>query len=265
MAIIDSQQDEVKKQNNTTRTAARALDVLLCFNSETPSLTMTEISKKLKLNKSTVHRLLATLEEKRFVRRDPETGVYRLGFLILKMANLCLEDINIRHITSPYMRRLLQEFEETVDLAVLDGDEVFFVDSMESPKRIKLTALPGQHLPAYNTASGKAMLAFLPTEEAIRIYKKYNPNLESAKDPAMLAFLDDLQSTRERGYAFDFEALEAGIQAVAAPILGMNNKPIASLAIAGPAYRLETSLLDVMGKRLVSTAQEISTKIIQGK
>jgi DNA-binding IclR family transcriptional regulator len=257
--------DSESEKNNTIRAVDRALEVLLCFSVDTPALSMTEISVMVGINKSTVHRLLATLEEKRFVRRDPETGIYRLGFQLLQMANLTLEDVNIRHVSLPFMRKLNEEFRETVDLAILDGDEVMFVDALESPQRIKLAAAPGQHLPAYNTASGKAILSLLPEREIVWIYKKYNQESGPGFESNLEAFLDDLAETRQRGYALDCEGLEAGINAVGSPIRGVNNRPIASLAIAGPSYRLDLSLMHTIGKKLVAATKEISNIIFPKK
>lgn len=250
------------QESGTVRAAERALDILLCFSAQTPALSMTQISQKMHLNKSTIHRLLATLEKKRFIRRDPETGIYRLGIQLLQMANLSLDDMNIRHLSMPYMKKLVDEFRETVDLAILDGEEVIFIDSVEGPQRVKLAALPGQHLPAYNTASGKAILAGLTESETNRIFNTFNHPTDPLYQEKFMAFKEDLKATRERGYAMDCEALEPGVNAVAAAILGVNRRPIASLAIAGPAYRLECSLLREIGAKLVELTTEISRKIL---
>ena len=250
------------QENGTVRAAERALDILLCFSSQTPALSMTQISRKMHLNKSTIHRLLATLEKKRFIRRDPDTGIYRLGIQLLQMANLSLDDMNIRHLSMPYMKKLVDEFRETVDLAILDGEEVIFIDSVEGPQRVKLAALPGQHLPAYNTASGKAILAGLPESETRRIFNTYNHPEDPLFPEKLKAFTEDLKAAHERGYAMDCEVLEPGVNAVAAAILGINRRPIASLAIAGPAYRLECSLMNEIGAKLVDTTREISQKIL---
>jgi DNA-binding IclR family transcriptional regulator len=251
--------------SNTIRAVDRALDVLLCFSVETPALTMTEISEKVGIHKSTVHRILATLEDKDFVRRDPDTGIYHLGFRLLKMANLSLEDVNIRHITLPFMRQLADEFHENVDLAILDKDEVIFIDTLESSQRVKLAVLPGQHLPAYKTASGKAILSFLNEEEIIRIFNKYNSLQSKEYETNLEKFLSDLQLTRKSGYAVDCENLEPGINAVAAPIIGLTRKPIASLSIVGPAYRIQSDLLNKMGSRLVDVTKAISKIILSVK
>ena len=247
--------------SNTIRAIERALDVLLCFTAETPTLTTTQISEKVGIHKSTIHRILATLEKKSFVRRDPETGIYRLGIRLLQMANLSLEDINIRHISLPYMRQLSEEFRENVDLAILDRDEVMFVDTFESTQPVRLAASPGQHLPAYHTASGKAILAFLPEEVVVQIFNKYNLETETTHNTKLQAFLDELEAIRKQGYAIDCEGLEPGVNAVAAPIFEIKNKPIASIAIAGPAYRLGCDLIHDIGKKLRKTTVEITSKI----
>lgn len=245
-----------------TRTADRTLDILLCFTSETPALSMTQISEMVGINKSTVHRLLATLEEKRFVRREPGTGIYRLGFRLLQMASLALEGITIRNVSLSYMKVLVEEFRETVDLAVLEGDEIVFVDSVESPQRVKLASYPGQHLPAYNTASGKAILAYLPQEEAIRNFYAFHPSVHTQMDESLQLFIDDITESKKRGYALDCETFEQGITAIAAPIFGKDRKPIASLAIAGPAYRLECTYMSTMSERLKAVTKEISERMI---
>lgn len=256
--------DADNEPSNTIRAVERALDVLLCFTAETPTLTMTQISEKVGIHKSTIHRILATLEKKRFVRREPDTGIYRLGIRLLQMANLSLEDINIRHISLPYMRQLSEEFRENVDLAILDRDEVMFVDTFESSQPVKIAALPGQHLPAYHTASGKAILSLLSEDIVTQIYNKYNLDTDSAREMKLQNFLQELKSIRERGYALDCEDLEPGVNAVAAPILGINHKPIASLAVAGPAYRLSLELMHEIGLKLLETTAEITSKISSG-
>lgn len=248
--------------SESIRAVERALDVLLCFSMQTPELSMTQISEKVGMHKSTVHRLLATLEKRRFVQRDPITGIYRPGIRLLQMAYLTLEDINIRQIAFPYMQKLVEEFRETVDLAILDESEVVFVEAVESPQRVKLAAAPGQRLPAFSTASGKAMLAFLPDEEAKKIREKNNHEYQSNKVSTLEEFMDDLNRTRQRGYSIDVEELEAGINAIGAPIRGVNGKPIASIAIAGPAYRLGPDLIKKIGTRLVSIAGEISKEVL---
>ena len=92
--------------SESVRAVERALDILLCFSRQTPELNMTQIADHVGIHKSTVHRLLATLETKRFVQRDPETGVYRLGIRLLQMAYLTLEQNDLRRIATPFLHHL---------------------------------------------------------------------------------------------------------------------------------------------------------------
>jgi DNA-binding IclR family transcriptional regulator len=148
--------------SESIRAVERALDVLQCFTSQTPELTMSQISERIGINKSTVHRLLLTLERNRFVERDLSTGMYRPGVRLLQIASLAMEQNNLRRIALPFMQDLCSEYRENVNLALLDGADVIYVDVIEGSQRVKLAAVPGQRLPAFCTASGKALLAFLP-------------------------------------------------------------------------------------------------------
>jgi IclR family KDG regulon transcriptional repressor len=248
--------------SESIRAVERALDVLLCFTMQTPVLNMTQISEMVGMHKSTVHRLLATLEKRKFVKRDQVSGIYRPGIRLLQMAYLTLEDINIREIALPYMSKLVEQFRETVDLAILDESDVVFVDAIESPQRVKLAASPGQRLPAFSTASGKAILAFLPEEEAKAIRKQNNHQYKPFRLLSQTAFFEDLENTRKRGYSIDMEELEQGIHAVGAPIMGVNGLPIASLAVAGPAFRLSREMIDTIGPDLVKFAKDISKEVL---
>ncbi len=243
---------------HSIRAVERALDVLLCFSRNTPELTMTQIAEQIGMNKSTVHRLLATLEGKRFVQRDPATGMYSLGIRILQMAYLTLEHNDLRPIAAPFLRQLNELYRETVHLAVLDDADVLFLDVIESPQRVKLAAAVGQRLPGFATAAGKAILAFMPEERARQVLERGMPQYTRNTPQSPEAFLADLQAVRQRGYALDKEELEEGINAIAAPILDRDNCPIATVSIAGPAYRLTVERMVEIGPRLVDAARDIA-------
>src|SRR4030043_1155550 len=106
--------------SESVRAVERALDVLLCFTKRTPELTMTQIAEQVGIHKSTVHRLLATLENKRFVQRDQDTGIYRLGIRILQMAYVTWEHNDLRQLSTPFMRHLCEQYEEKLHLSVLE-------------------------------------------------------------------------------------------------------------------------------------------------
>jgi DNA-binding IclR family transcriptional regulator len=247
--------------SESVRAVDRALDVLLCFSNQTPELTMTQIAERVGVHKSTVHRLLATLEHKRFIQRNPDTGMYRLGIRLLQMAYLTLEQNDLRRLAVPFMHRLCDLYEENIDLTVLDDTDVVFINILEGPQRVKLAAAIGQRLPAFATASGKAILAYMPEKTVRQILTRGMPQLTSYTLNSPEALLEDLKKVRELGYAISEQELEEQIHALAAPIFNHENHPIASIAVAGPAYRLTRQRMIEIGTNLVATAQEISREI----
>ena len=240
------------------RAVERALDVLLCFSGQTPELTMTQIAEQVGVHKSTAHRLLATLERKRFVQRDPDKGTYRLGIRALQMAYLTLEHNDLRRLATPFLARLREQCQETIDLAVIDGTDVVFLHVLESPQRVKLAAAVGQRLPAFATASGKAILAFMAEEAVEGLLKPGIPRCTERTLCAPEALLSDLRRARELGFALSVQEYEEGINAVAAPILSPNGKPIAAVAVAGPAYRLTRERMMEIGPLVATVASDIA-------
>lgn len=222
---------------------------------------MSQISAKVEIHKSTVHRLLATLEEKHFVERDKATGAYRLGISMIHMAHLTLEQNSLRRICHPFLLRLKDQFLETVNLSILEQANMIYLDVLESPQRVKLAAAIGQRLPAYCTASGKAFLAYSPGETVKVVLGEGMPRQTQNTITDQSVFFTTLERIRERGYAFSRQEFEEGINAVAVPILDRHQSPVAAIAVAGPSFRLSESQMDEIGPHLIETAAEISQEL----
>ena len=247
--------------SQSVRAVERALDILLCFTREQPTRSLTQIAESIHMSKTTVHRLLATLENRRFITRDKVTGLYRLGFRFIEMASLVLQDVELHRWAHPYLERLSAEYGETVDLSILDGSHVIYLEVIESPQRVKLAAAVGQHLPAFFTASGKALMAYLPEEQAQKIIRDNlaeNSGYAQLSIPAMLA---DLRATADRGYAIAEQEYEPDINAVAAPIFDADHNPVASIAIVGPSFRLTKDRLPALGESLRKMTMVISNEV----
>jgi DNA-binding IclR family transcriptional regulator len=244
--------------SESIRAVDRALDILLCFTKQSPQLTMTQIAEQVGMNKSTVHRLLATLEKKRFVQRDPATGLYQLGIRLLQMAYLTLEHNDLRHSAAPFLRQLCEQHRETITLSILDGADMVFLDVVESPQRVKLAASTGQRLPAFATAAGKIFLAFSSQETVQKVLDQgmqafTQQTIQSQKD-----YQKNLDSARRAGFAISMQEYEVGISAVAAPILDAHGHPFAAVTVAGPAFRLTQEIMNAIGPSIVTAAQEIA-------
>jgi IclR family KDG regulon transcriptional repressor len=245
----------------STRTVERALDILLCFSRNEPVLTLTQIAERVELHKSTVHRLLATLENKRFVQRDEGNGSYRLGIRMIELCFSALKKSNLIEQALPYMHRLSAEHRETVDLAILEGADVVYLQVIESPLRMKIAAAPGEHLPAFCTATGKAFLAYLSEAEVKRIFKQGVQKYTEHTNLSFSALTEDLRVTRERGYAISAEEYEDSINSVAAPILDLHQHPIAAIAMVGPAFRLSSERMVELGQAVKETTNAIAQEI----
>jgi DNA-binding IclR family transcriptional regulator len=243
------------------RAVDRALDILLCFTREEPARSLTQIAESIHMSKTTVHRLLATLENKRFITRDNTTGLYRLGLRFIEMASLVLQDAELHRWAQPYLQRLSSEYGETVDLSIMDGSHVIYLDVIESPQRVKLAAAVGQRLPAFFTASGKALLAYLPEEQTRKIISDNLAEDTNHFHVSIPEALADLRITSERGYAISEQEYEEEINAVAAPIFDKDNNPIASIAIVGPSYRLSKDRLPALGESLRQITRLISSEV----
>jgi IclR family acetate operon transcriptional repressor len=177
------------------------------------------------------------------------------------MAYLTLEQNDLRRISTPFLRGLRDQFQETIHLAVLDDTDVVFVNIIESSQRVKLAASLGQRLPAFATASGKAMFAFMNRESVRRILDRGMPRYTQHTPLSPEALFIDLQTIREQGFAISDQEYEDEIRAVAAPIFDPEMHPIASVAVAGPAYRLTPERMREIGPVVVATTGEISREI----
>jgi len=245
----------------SVRAVERALDILLCFTMDRPTLSLTEIAEQVGMHKSTIHRLLATLESKRFITRERTTGMYQLGFLFFELSSIMLHDLDIHRWALPYLQQLSQQCGETVDLAILDNGHVVYLQVVESTQRVKIAAAAGEQLPAFCTATGKAFLAYLPEKQVRQILvqgmNKYTENtLVSPED-----LFKNLRQTREQGFAISEQEYEKDINAVAAPIMDVNDCPIAVIAIVGPSYRMSHDRMLELGQLILETAEAIAIDI----
>jgi DNA-binding IclR family transcriptional regulator len=213
------------------------------------------------MHKSTIHRLLATLENKRFLTRDKTTGLYKLGFLFIELASIMLKDLDVQHWALPYLQELSRNSGETVDLAVLDDSHVVYLHVIESTQRVKIAAAIGEKLPSFCTATGKAFLAYLPED---RVQMILDQDLTRYTDNTLVSpgsLIKDLHETRLRGFAISEQEYEKDINAVAAPIMNANGCPIAAIAIVGPTYRMSRDRMMELGRMICETVKLISRDV----
>jgi len=240
---------QMEEQKSTVRAVERALDVLLCFTDAT-ELGLSEIASRISLHKSTVHRLLATLENKGFVIRDAQTEKYRLGFRIWELsANLTQAD-DPAIILLPEMERLRDVVGETISLYVRDGLERIRIQAVQSNQPIRRVAPIGARMPLTVGASSKVLVAY--AEPEVRQAVLQDPLWPESIDQT--AYIDQLEQIRRLGYATSVEERELGAAAVSAPIFNRNGKLVAAIAVSGPSNRLTSEKMKEYAVPLLEAA-----------
>jgi DNA-binding IclR family transcriptional regulator len=241
-----------EEKKSTVRAAERALDILLCFV-EASQLSMMEIAERTGLNKSTVFRLLATLESKGFVKRDPETEKYQLGFRIWELAANLDQSGDPAVLFLPEMERLRDDLEETVSLYIRDGRERIRVQAVESRQAIRRVAPIGARMPLAVGASSKVLMAYADEEvrQEVLAAPDWPKNVDREK------YLRQLERIREDGYAISVEEREAGTAAVAVPVFSRRGRLVAALAVSGPVSRMNIEKMTQFVPRMKEAAAQM--------
>lgn len=241
----------------TVRAAERALDILLCFTKE-PELGLMEIASRTGLNKSTVYRLLSTLEVKGFVKRDLRTEKYVLGFRIWELAANLNQSDNPAVLFLPEMERLRDELEETISLYITDGKERIRIQAVESHQAIRRVAPVGARMPLSVGASSKVLMAYADEKQLEEVLNDPDWPQKQSKEE----YLKQLQQIRLDGYAISIEEREAGTAAVSVPIFSRNGRLVAALAVSGPVSRMSKEKMKQFVPRLIQSA-ELMGKMIR--
>ena len=250
----NTKSDDTKSQKNTVRAAVRALDILLCFAAADSRLGLTEIARRVGLHKSTAHRLLGTLETKGFVRREPGSDLYQLGWTILQLAGRVHHSEDMASVALPFMTRLRDDLGETISLYVRSHAERIRIQAIEGTQPVRRAANVGERFPLYIGASGKVLLAHLSADEfAI---------LETAgafpPDMALPDLHRQLHAVRDRGYAVSKEEREVGAAAVSAPVQDRGGNTVAALSVSGPVNRYDDQTIARFAIACRETADAIS-------
>ncbi len=242
---------------------SRGLQVLSLFTAESPSLSLTRISGAMGINKSTVFRILATLETMGYLERDAASRLYRPSLSVLRLGFTAMNGLEVRQIARPYLETLAQEVKETVSLGVMNGTEVIYVDRVRNHAIVGLTLDAGSSLPAHCTTLGKVLLAQRSPEQLEKFFakvtmKEYTPR--TVVDPR--ALLSELAGVRRNGYALCDGELAVGLRAAGAPVGDDSGKIIAAVNVSGSSLTISLQRLrKQIVPAVVKTAGEISVAL----
>ncbi len=247
----------------TVKSLVKALSILDSLaESDQSTYTLTELSRRLHLHVSTVHRLLVNFVRQGFVEQDPSTGGYQLGFRVLRMGLRVLDRLDFRRVAQPLLRELNRRTQETVHLAILQGDHAISIDKLDSPQPVSLDARLGGAIPLHCTGVGKSLLAYQSDETLSRLAR--SPGLErfTARTITTLPEMKrELAGIRKDGYAVDNEEAVQGLRCVAAPLFDHTGRAIAAFSVAGPASRVTPARVPEIARLVRETARQISFRL----
>ena len=248
---------------DTAQTVARALGLLELIGTH-KRLSASQITSSMKLHRSTTYRLLGTLVQLGYIRKDEHSGSYSLSPKILTLASSVQETKDIKNIAQPFIEELHKKTLETIHLAVLDNDELVYLDKRESTRnlRVVMSSRTGSHAPLYCTGIGKVLLSGMPDSQ----FREYLRNVRIVRYTAhtidgVHELLEEIDTIRKLGYAEDREEHEEGVYCVAAPVLNPAGETIAAFSVSLPSVR-RTDTLRAEIIEAVKTASEKISKAV---
>ena len=249
----------MSKDLGATDSVSKCLRALLLLAAH-DSMRVTDLSRELDVAVSTAHRLLGIMRAQDFVEQDSDSRRYRLGPAALKLGRRAGGQ-NLMALAHPHLARLCTEVDETVNLIVMDGADALFLDGVESRQPLRVATRTGARLPAYATAGGKVLLAYVPFPIVRTLYAE-GLSRATRFTVADLAALDrELAIVREQGFALNLGEHLAEVFAIGVRVEGSRGKAIAALTMAGPSTRWDRKRLTAVKPRLDETAARIAQAV----
>jgi IclR family transcriptional regulator, KDG regulon repressor len=239
----------------TYTTVRKAMAVISAFSYGEPVLGVSELSRRLGIGKSTVHRILSTLAADGYVERTPDDR-YRLSIRLYEIGQQVAASTELREVAHPALERLRNESGETAHLAVLAGTDVVYVDRLESPHMIRLLTRVGRRRAAHATSSGKCLLAYGAPADVDRVIEAGLPRLGPRTITTRRLLERTLAEVRACGYAVSIEESAPGVASVAAPVFDGTGRCVAAMSVAGPVTRITPERVD----RLIPMVQAATAR-----
>jgi IclR family transcriptional regulator, acetate operon repressor len=249
-------------RSESVQSLVRALAIINRLSEAEGAMTLTRIAESVDLAPSTVHRLLTTLEQERYVRFDPERRLWSVGVQTFVAGCAFLKTRDLIGVARPYMRALMEECRETVNLAVQDEREAMYIHQIENPAIQRPLAKPGARVPLYCCGVGKALLAAKTDGELEGLLPEGGARRLTANTiVSPSALREDIALIRERGFAVDDEEHAIGLRCVAALVFNEFRESMAAISISGPATRISPSNIVRLGELLRQKAAGITARL----
>lgn len=249
-------------RSDQVQSLVRALAIVNRLASADEGITLTEVAQQVGLSSSTAHRLLTTLEQERYVHFDAERRLWSIGVQAFVAGSAFLKTRSLVGTARPHMRSLMEESEETVNLAVEDRDEAVYLSQVECRQMMRAFARPGGRVPLHCSSVGKALLSALPDGDLAKILHRQGLSRVTLKTIITTAALrNDLARSRERGYAIDDEEHAVGLRCIAAVVFNETADPVAAVSLSGPMTRIPDERIPLLGDLVRRKADAITAQL----
>lgn len=215
------------------KTLDQSLKVLENFTLDNPIWSVRELSRKLNMNPTVIHRILKTFKENQFLQQDKVTKKYKLGFKFLQFSNIVLHNFSLIEEIQPLMQRITDQVKETTFLTWKEQTEGITMGIVESEKKVKLTVSLGTRIPLHIGASCKSILAFSSLQESNHLMNKFHLDSQEKK-----VLKEKLETIRNQGWSYTEEEYAEKVFGISIPLFNKNREAIASITISGPNYRI---------------------------
>lgn len=253
---------EIKPVGGGVPALERALTVLESLAQSRKGYSVSELSRRLSLPKSSVHLIVRTLERRGYLLKDPASGRYRVSLKLMGLGRTALERIELREDARQALATLGQHTGLTVHLGVLERSEIVIIERIEPTSRVRVFTWVGRRMSPTSTAIGKALLAFLP--EPVFQAQMPDRQISGRTERAIgtrAALERALEHVRTAGYAIDDEEDEVGVRCVGAPILNRAGHAVAALSVAGTTTQVPADRIPTLAKAVRVAAREIETHL----
>lgn len=249
------------ERSDQVQSLVRALTLVNRLAESDEGVSLTEVAQQVGLSPSTAHRLLTTLEQERYVHFDVERRLWSVGVQAFMTGNAFLKTRTLVSLARPAMRLLMEDSEETVNLAVEDQAAAVYLAQVECRQMMRAFARPGGRVPLHCSSVGKALLSAMPDASLSKILHRQGlPRLTVKTLNTTAALRDDLARSRERGYAVDDEEHAVGLRCIAAVIFNESQEAVAAVSVSGPMARIPDDRIPLLGEKVRSKADAITAQ-----
>ncbi len=249
------------QDGNAVRSVDRAAALLLALGEIPAAAGVSELARRLGLHKSTASRLLATLQQRGLVEQAAETGKYRLGLAVIRLAERAEKTLDLRSIALPELERLARQAKETVGLCVREGDGCLTIAQVDGPNIVACADWTGRSTPLHGVAAGKVLLAAMAEREVLRLVRGGLDRLADRTITELPALLEELARVRWRGFATGFSEWEPGVNAIAVPVRDARGQVVAAVDVWGPSYRITPQRVGELAALAREAAAAVSIRL----